>query len=88
MVHNHPNPFRCLDQRQPIQDRLRWVHQRVQAIDSRIERLAFAVYQPRNDLLSTFVSHNSSGANLTFYDAPLAAIPSLQALASVRQCRV
>ena len=88
MAQTFPHPFRCLDQRQPIQDRLRWVHQRLQAIDGRIERLAFAVYQPRNDLLSTFVSHNSQGPNLTFYDAPLAAIPSLQALVSARRSRV
>ena len=43
MIQTLPHPFRCLDQRQPIQDRLRWVHQRLQAIDGRIERLAFAV---------------------------------------------
>lgn len=88
MAQTFPNPFRCLDQRQPIQDRLRWIHARLQAIEPRLERLAFAVYQPRNDLLSTFVSHNSRGPNLTFYDAPLARIPTLQALASARHCRV
>lgn len=88
MAKTFPNPFRCLDQRQPIQDRLRWIHERLQRIDGRLERLAFALYQPRNDLLSTFVSHNSTGPNLTFYDAPLSGIPSLQALASSRHCRV
>lgn len=88
MAQTFPNPFRCLDQHQPIQDRLRWIHARLQAIDPRLERLAFAVYQPRNDLLSTYVSHHSRGPNLTFYDAPLACIPSLQALASARYCRV
>lgn len=88
MAQSFPNPFRCLDQRQPIQDRLRTIHARLQAIEPRLERLAFALYQPRNDLLSTFVSHNSRGPNLTFYDAPLAAIPTLQDLAGSRQCRV
>lgn len=88
MAQISPHPFRCLDQRQPIQNRLRWVHGRLQAIDARLERLAFAIYQPRNNLLSTFVSHNSRGPNLTFYDAPLACIPSLQALAHSRRCRV
>jgi HD-GYP domain-containing protein (c-di-GMP phosphodiesterase class II) len=88
MAQTFANPFRCLDQRQPIQDRLHWVHERLLAVEPRLERLAFALYQPRNDLLSTFVSHNCHGPNLTFYDAPLAAIPSLQALASARRCRV
>jgi HD-GYP domain-containing protein (c-di-GMP phosphodiesterase class II) len=88
MALTFPNPLRCLDQRQPIQDRLRRVHDRLLAIDSRLERLAFAVYQPHNDLLSTYVSRNERGPNLSFYDAPLAAIPSLQALASCRCCRI
>ena len=72
MAQTFPNPFPCLDQRQPIQDRLRWIHERLQAIEPRIERLAFALYQPRNDLLSTYVSHNERSPNLSFYDAPLA----------------
>lgn len=88
MATTYPHPFRCLEQRQPIQDRLCWIHEHLLTIDRRLERLAFAVYQPRNDLLSTFVSHNNRGPNLTFYDAPLAAIPSLQTLAATRQCRV
>jgi len=88
MAQINPHPFRCLDQRQPIQDRLCWIHTRLQAIDPRFERLAFAVYQPQNDLLSTYVSHNSRGINLSFDDAPLACIPSLQALASARCSRV
>ncbi|MFM7312391.1 MAG: HD-GYP domain-containing protein [Cyanobium sp.] len=88
MAQTFPNPFRTLDQRQPIQDRVRWIHEQLQAIEPRIERLAFALYQPRNDLLSTFVSHNDSSPNLTFYDAPLARIPSLRALAQSHCCRV
>lgn len=88
MAQTFPHPFSCLDQRQPIQDRLRWIHERLQAVDGHLERLAFALYQPRNDLLSTFVSHNSRGPNLSFYDTHLAGIPSLQALARARRSRV
>jgi len=83
-----PHPFHCLDQRRSIQERLRWIHGQLQAIEPRIARLAFAIYQPRNDLLSTYLSHNSRGPTLRFYDAPLARIPSLQALADGRCCRV
>ena len=88
MAQTHPQRFSCLDQRHPIQDRLAWIHGRLQDLEPRIERLAFALYQPRNDLLSTYVSHNQRGPNLIFYDAPLAAIPSLQGLAQRRDCRV
>lgn len=88
MAHSLPHPFGCLDQRQPIQERLRLIHGRLRALEPRIERLAFAVYQPRNDLLSTYVSHNERSPNLSFYDAPLAQIPSLKRLADARCCRV
>lgn len=88
MAQTHPQPFECLDQRQPIQDRLKLVHRRLRAIDPGIEQLTFALYQPRNDLLSTYVSHNTRGPGLRFYDAPLQAIPSLRQLAESRRCRV
>ncbi|MEB3331842.1 MAG: hypothetical protein VKI83_05065 [Synechococcaceae cyanobacterium] len=37
---------------------------------------------------STYVSHNERSPTLSFYDAPLAGIPSLQRLAVQRCCRV
>ncbi|MFM7087385.1 MAG: HD domain-containing phosphohydrolase, partial [Cyanobium sp.] len=81
-------PFRCLDPHQPLQERLQQIHQRLQAIAPAIERLAFAVHQPRNDLLSTYVSHDNSNTRLNFYDAPLSTIPSLQQLAQQRRSRI
>ena len=88
MAQTYPQPFDCLDQRQPIQERLGRIHGRLLEVEPRIDRLAFALYQPRNDLLSTYVSHNVQGPNLNFYDAPLAAVPSLKRLAEQRCCRV
>ena len=78
----------ALDQSVPLVDRLALLHGRMQAVAPAVERVAFAVYHPRNDLLSTYVSHNSRGAPLRFYDHPLAAIPSLKRLAECRQGRV
>lgn len=88
MAYTDSHPFRCLDQRLPLQERLCLIHARLQQIEPRLERLAFALYQPHNDLLSTYVSHNSSGVTLRFYDARLAEIPSLQQLAQAHRCRV
>lgn len=88
MPQTFPDPFRLLDQRRPIQERMGAVHAQLQAIEPCIGRLAFAVYQPRNDLLSTYASHHEGTTDLTFYDAPLGRIPSLQALAQGRRCRV
>jgi len=73
---------------QPLALRLQAIHARIAAIAPAISRLAFALYQPQNDLLSTYVSHHSTGEPLTFYDQRLAAIPSLRALRDQRQCRV
>ena len=78
----------ALDQSRPLAERLALLHSRMQAVVPAVERVAFAVYHPRNDLLSTYVSHNARGAALRFYDHPLATIPSLRRLADSRQCRV
>ena len=78
----------ALEQSVPLADRVAMLHGRIQAVAPGVERVAFAVYHPRNDLLSTYVSHNSRGAALRFYDHPLATIPSLKRLAERRQGRV
>lgn len=82
----HPLP--ALDQAVPLGDRLRLLHERIQAVAPAVERLAFALHHPSNDLLSTYVSHTSRGASLRFYDHPLASIPSLRRLADDRRSRV
>jgi HD-GYP domain-containing protein (c-di-GMP phosphodiesterase class II) len=88
MAHLLPCGFTALNQSLPLADRLALIHRRLQGLVPGIERVAFALYQPRNDLLSTYVSHNSGSPNLTFYDAHLASIPSLRQLADSRCCRV
>jgi two-component system response regulator RpfG len=77
-----------LDTGLPLVRRLEVIHARIVAIEPAISRVAFAIYQPRNDLLSTYVSHNSTGSSLSFYDRRLATIPSLVALRERCQCRV
>ena len=77
-----------LETGQPLVRRLEGIHARIVAIEPAVSRLAFALYQPQNDLLSTYVSHNTTGPLLTFYDRRLATIPSLLALRDQRQCRV
>jgi HD-GYP domain-containing protein (c-di-GMP phosphodiesterase class II) len=73
---------------QPLSRRLALIHGRILALDASISRIAFALYQSHNDLLSTYISHTSTGAALSFYDRRLATIPSLLALRHGRRCRV
>ena len=83
-----PQSYAALDESLSLSQRLALLHGRLQDMVPSIQRVAFALYQPNNDLLSTYISHNSSPPNLSFYDQRLATIPSLQQLASTRQCRV
>ncbi len=80
--------YQALDERLSLAQRLALLHTRLQRLVPSIHRVAFALYQPGNDLLSTYISHNSHPPNLTFYDHRLASIPSLKHLAATRQCRV
>ncbi|CAK6687972.1 HD domain-containing phosphohydrolase [Synechococcus sp. CCY9201] len=83
-----PQPYTSLDIRQPLDRRLAELHGQIRRQVPAVERLAFALYEPRNDLLSTYASHSCITPNLTFYDHQLATIPSLSQLAASRQCRV
>ena len=51
-------------------------------------RIAVALYDPRDDMLSTFVSSSDGESPLVHYRARLADVPSLKALAEQRQSRV
>ncbi len=83
-----PQAYQALDERLSLAERLALLHARLQLLVPSIHRVAFALYQPGNDLLSTYISHNSHPPNLSFYDHRLALIPSLKHLAATRQCRV
>lgn len=71
-----------------LTEQLRTVHGVVRSRYPAIDRLALATYSPDTDELQTFVSSNQDGNKLTHYQARLAQVPSLLALAQNRQCRV
>lgn len=71
-----------------LTEQLRTVHGVVRSRYPVIDRLALATYSPDTDELQTFVSSNQDGNKLTHYQARLAQVPSLLALAQNRQCRV
>lgn len=53
-----PQPYTSLDIRQPLDRRLAELHGQIRRQVPAVERLAFALYEPRNDLLSTYASHS------------------------------
>lgn len=69
-------------------ERLACIHQHLRRKFPSIERISFALYEPKEDLLKTFV-HSSEKANtLSAYQRKLSTIPSLLALKEERRERV
>lgn len=88
MVDRHVSGPPGLDPVTPLADRLALQHGRIRSVAPGVERLSFVIHHPRNDLLSTYISHSSTGAGQRFEEHPLAAIPSLSRLVHSRQARV
>ena len=70
-----------------LQEHLRTVHGVVSSRYPRIDRVALATYDPRDDMLRTFASSNNDGVPLDHYEALLGDVPSLAVLATTRQSR-
>ena len=71
-----------------IEEHLAVVHVALRAELPAITRVAVAVYDRKTDLLKTFVNSTEGGSPLTHYEARLADVPSLAALAESRRSRV
>jgi HD-GYP domain-containing protein (c-di-GMP phosphodiesterase class II) len=67
---------------------LKVIHEMISSRYPFVERVAVAVYDPILDALTTFVSSNDDQVMLKHYEAKLAQVPSLAALAASRHSRV
>lgn len=75
-------------ERPDTRHRLAALHEVLRARHPAIDRIAIALYDPATDLLKTFASANVDAEPLSHYEARLADVPSLAALAAARQSRV
>lgn len=73
---------------QSLTERVRTIHGVIASRYPEVDRIALALYDPLTDVLKTFVSSNLDGEALTGYEAHLADVPSLKALASSHQSRL
>lgn len=74
------NNLAVLNDNRPLSEKLEYLHQVIKGRYDFIERLAIAVYEPKTDLLKTFI-HSSGKANpLNHYHAKLSDSRSLQAV--------
>jgi HD-GYP domain-containing protein (c-di-GMP phosphodiesterase class II) len=88
----HPsdvNPLNSTaDHDRSVQERLLALHEVVRSRFAFLDRIAIAVYDGTSDMLKTFASSNTGATPLQAYEARLADIPSLRAVAEQRQPRV
>lgn len=71
-----------------LEQELKVIHEMISSRYPFVERVAVAMYDPILDALTTFVSSNDDHIVLKHYEAKLAQVPSLAALAVSRQSRV
>lgn len=85
---DHQDIFAALNGKLPLPQKVESVHALLKERFDFIDRIAFAVYEPKTDLLKTFV-HSSGGENpLSLYSARLSASASLQEILKVGRPRV
>ncbi len=87
-LYHHADSLDKLNESQPLSEKLRFVHDTVHQRYPFIERLAVAIYDPKTDLLKTFL-HSSGGAvPLAHYQAKLSEAKSLREIIEVGRPRV
>ncbi|MEI6246783.1 MAG: HD domain-containing phosphohydrolase, partial [Acidobacteriota bacterium] len=67
---------------------IRAIHQRVREVAPGVQRIAMALYQPDDDLLTTFLNSTIDGLALEHYHYRLSDVYSLQQLAAERMPRL
>ena len=71
-----------------LENHLRSIHQAIAAHYPSIARLALATYNAATDTLTALASSNADGQTMAHYEATLASVPTLQAIARSRTPRV
>jgi len=78
LMYEHQDVLDQLNKDLPLREKLRYVHGVVQERFEFIDRLAVAVYDPKTDLLKTFVDSSGEDQPLNHYQARLADAPALR----------
>jgi HD-GYP domain-containing protein (c-di-GMP phosphodiesterase class II) len=85
---SHTDTLEALNRKQPLSHKLRFVHDTIHRRYPFIERLAVAVYDPKTDLLKTFIHSSGGEAPLSHYQAKLSDSRSLCEIIEVGRPRV
>lgn len=85
---SHTDTLDALNRNQPLSDKLRFIHDLICNRYPSIERLAVAVYDPKTDLLKTFIHSSDEERPLSHYQARLSDSRSLCEIVEVGRPRV
>ena len=84
----HQDVFSALNGKLPLPEKIEYVHGLLKKRYDFVDRIAVAIYEPKTDLLKTFL-HSSGGENpLDLYSARLSDSASLQEILAVGRPRV
>lgn len=85
---DHSDVLAALNGKLPLPEKIESVHRSLQQRFDFIDRLAVAVYDPKTDLLKTYVHSSSGDQPLSLYGARLADSESLQEILKIGRPRV
>ena len=84
----HQDVFAALNGKLPLSGKIEYVHNLLKERFDFIDRISVAVYDPKTDLLKTFVQSNEGENPLVLYSAKLADSASMQEILKVGRPRV
>ena len=84
----HENTLGELNKNIPLSEKLAFIHQRLYEQFPAIDRISVAVYDPKTDLLKTFIHSSGKADPLSNYQARLSSVRSLQEIAGTGKPRV
>jgi HD-GYP domain-containing protein (c-di-GMP phosphodiesterase class II) len=87
-MYEHQDALEALSRKLPLSEKLTFVHQLLRERHPFVDRIAIALYDPKSDLLKTYVHSSGEAQPLSLYQARLTATPSLREILAKRKPRV
>jgi HD-GYP domain-containing protein (c-di-GMP phosphodiesterase class II) len=85
---DHQDLFSPLNAELPLQEKLEFIHDFLKGRFKFIDRIAVVIYDPKTDLLKTYMHSSGGDSPLSLYSARLADSPSLQKILEMGHPRV
>ncbi len=84
----HQDVLSALNGKLPLPEKIAYVHELLKKRFDFIDRISVAIYEPKTDLLKTYVHSSDEASPLTLYSAKLADSESMQEILKVGRPRV